>query len=289
MHPNWWAARAKPGEPGRPKEGLLRVVRRWVAPAVRLLYRPKLEGTENLPKQGPYMLVANHSGGMGAAEVASFAIMYLEEVGIDRPLAGMAHPFGFSIWPISPLIKGIGAIPSTHDAARETLREGIPVLVFPGGDYEACRPVWQAGKVTFAGRKGFLRLAREAKVPIVPMGIRGSHFTVPILWRSELILAWLFVIPRVVGVKRFPVTLLGLLGAVALGFLGPVVGLPLTALFIWFWLASPWPFLPIVPATIRIRIGKPIPPERLFDEGMKLADAYETVEAAVQELVSRPI
>lgn len=286
MHPNWWAARARTSEPGRPNEALWRFARRWVAPLVRLYYRPTLVGTENLPTRGPFMLVANHSGGMGAAEIVSFAILYLEKLGVDRPLAGMAHPFAFSIWPIYPLIRGVGAIPSTSEAVRETLSKEIPVLVFPGGDYEACRPIWQAGRVTFAQRKGFLKLAREAQVPIVPMGITGSHFTTPILWRSERLLAWLLVVPRVIGVKRFPLTLLGLLGAVGIGLLGPTVGWFLTVLFIWLWLASPLPFIPFVPTTIRMQIGSPIPPEQLFDEAdVDLENAYEAVESAVQRLM----
>ena len=252
------------------------------------MYRPELEGIENLPENSPYMLVANHSAGMGAAEVFSFALLYLEEVGIDRPLAGMAHPFGFSIWPISAGIKSVGAIPSTSESVLETLGQGIPILLFPGGDYESCRPIWQANKVTFAGRKGFLKLAREAQVPIVPMGIRGAHYTAPILWRSEWLLPWLLILPRVIGIKRFPLSLFGLVGAVAIACLGPIAGWPLTAFLIWFWLGSPYPFLPIVPAKIRMKIGAPIPPEELFDEDdTELVEAYERVEAAVQEQVRR--
>jgi 1-acyl-sn-glycerol-3-phosphate acyltransferase len=55
------------------------------------------------------------------------------------------------------------------------------VLIFPGGDHEAFRPVWQAYRVDMANRKGFLRIARRAWVPIVPLGIRGSQFALPIL------------------------------------------------------------------------------------------------------------
>ena len=286
MHPNWWAARAKTREPGKPDENLLRFVRRWLAPVVRLMHRPKLDGLDNLPERGPFMLVANHSGGMGASEIASFAILYLEKMGVDRPLAGMAHPFGFSIWPISSIIRGLGSIPSTYEAVRETLAKGVPVLLFPGGDYESTRPIWQAKKVMFAGRKGFLKLARDARVPIIPMGIRGSHYSAPILWRSERLLAWLLILPRVLGVKRYPLTLLGMAGAVAIGCLSSTLSWPVTALLIWLWLASPFPFVPIIPATVRIRIGRPIPPEDLFAGGADLSEPYKRVEAAVQDIVA---
>ena len=162
------------------------------------------------------------------------------------------------------------------------------MLVFPGGDFEACRPIWQANRVQFAGRKGFLKLARGAQVPIVPMGIRGSHYTVPILWRSQRLLAWLLVIPRVFGIKRFPLTLLGVIGALTIPLaLGPSISWPLMALVIWAWLASPFSLIPIVPASIRIRIGRPIAPEELFArDDDDLDEAYNRVVSAVQDLVT---
>ena len=161
------------------------------------------------------------------------------------------------------------------------------MLVFPGGDYEATRPIWQAHTVMFAGRRGFLRIARRLQVPIVPMGIRGSHYSLPILWRSRT-LAWLAVIPRLVGVKRFPMTLSGLLGALAIAlFVGPSYGWVLALVLAWAWLASPLPLLPWVPSTIRLRIGTPIPPAELFhDDDDELDRAYGRVESAVQQLVT---
>lgn len=54
----------------------------------------------------------------------------------------------------------------------------------------------------FGGRTGFLKIGREAGVPIVPMGIRGSHMTGPVLVRSTQ-LATLLLLPRVMGQKRW--------------------------------------------------------------------------------------
>ena len=42
------------------------------------------------------------------------------------------------------------------------------MLVYPGGDYEVHRPSWERNRVDFGGRKGFIRLAIEQDVPIVP-------------------------------------------------------------------------------------------------------------------------
>ena len=64
---------ARLGDPGRPTETLVWFVRRVLGPMVKLLFRPKLEGIENLP-EGPFVLAANHGAGYGAADIFSFAI-----------------------------------------------------------------------------------------------------------------------------------------------------------------------------------------------------------------------
>jgi hypothetical protein len=53
------------------------------------------------------------------------------------------------------------------------------------------------------------------------------------------------------------------------------------------WLQSPFIFLPVVPSTIRMRIGEPIAPEELFDGGDDdaLRRALARVQAEVQRLV----
>lgn len=270
--------------PGRPSPALLRVARA-LTPLVSLAFRPRLEGLEHLPQRGPFMLVANHSGGLAIAEILSFAARYLERFGDSRPLAGFAHEKGFRIPVLSTVLAHVGAVPSTYAAAEEALARGVPLLVFPGGDHEAFRPIWQASRVDFGGRKGFLKIAMRAGVPIVPMGIRGSHYTVPILWRSRWVLPYALVVPRLIGVKRWPVTLLTVLVVVAIAA-GLDVAWYVRALLSWGFAVSALSFMPIVPATIRMRIGPPLSPESLFsDEDASLDRALATVERAVQRLV----
>ena len=50
----------------------------------------------------------------------------------------------------------LGAIPSTYDAALGALSQGVPVLVFPGGDIDATRPVWRARRVDFGGSTAYI-------------------------------------------------------------------------------------------------------------------------------------
>ena len=155
---------------GQRSERVKRFLRLWVRPVVRLLFRPEVHGVENLPAEGPYMLVANHSAGMGLAEIASIAGLLGPFMG-DRPMAAFVHPINYTN-PVTTWIQdGLGSIPSTYDAADEALKSGVSLLVFPGGDHETLRPFWQANRVDFGGRRGFLHIARRSQVAVVPMGI----------------------------------------------------------------------------------------------------------------------
>jgi len=79
------------------------------------------------------------------------------------------------------------------------------VLVYPGGDWEVHRPSWQTGKVEFAGRKGFIKLALEAKVPIVPLVAIGGQETALFLSRGER-LAKALGLDRMFRLKVLPIS-----------------------------------------------------------------------------------
>ncbi len=271
--------------PGRVRRGAAAVIRWLVSPLVRLCFRPTLEGTEHLPTDTPYLLVANHSAGVGAAEIASIASLWLQRFGTTRPLAGFALPLGFAVWPISAIHRSIGTIPSTYPAAYDALAQGVPILVFPGGDHESLKPVWQNHRVDFDGRVGFLRIARDAGVPVVPLGIRNGALTAPILLRSRW-LATVLLLPRLMGQKRWGLSLLGVSVAALLAIALPFGPIP-TALAIWLWLGSPFVFLPILPATLRLRIGAPMAPAELFPAAGEdaLDTAREQVERTIEALV----
>jgi 1-acyl-sn-glycerol-3-phosphate acyltransferase len=255
-------------------------------PLVRLLFRPSLQGCEHLP-EGPFLVVANHSGG-GYSELSSLAWLWQQRFGDSRPVAAMAAPPVFLIPGGGMLLGSLGAVPATYRHAEAAFASGASVLVFPGGDFDCFRPIWQANKVDFNGRKGYLRLARKAGVPVVPLGIHGSHYTAPVLWRSR-VLPWLLLLPRLLfGVKRLPVTVVGLIGAAAIVALaGPTIGTPLAVAAGLLWLTSPLAFMiPVVPWTITLRFGPALHPSELFTaEDPELDAASERVLAEVQRLV----
>jgi hypothetical protein len=136
----------------------------------------------------------------------------------------------------------------------------------------------------FAGRRGFLKIAREARVPIVPMGIQGSHYTAPTVGRSRL-LPYLLIRPKLLGLNLYPLTVLAVIGAL-LALMLPF-SLPVRVLLAWAWIGSLPALMPWIPWRICYRIGKPIAATELFVTGSEdeLALAYQRVESSVQALV----
>jgi 1-acyl-sn-glycerol-3-phosphate acyltransferase len=86
------------------------------------------------------------------------------------------------------------------------LDSGAALLVYPGGDYEVHRPSWDRNRVDFGGRTGFLRLALEQDVPIVPVVSIGGQETALFLSRGER-LAKLFALDRMFRLKVLPISL----------------------------------------------------------------------------------
>lgn len=238
-----------------------------VYPVVRVLHRASIAGVENLPP-GPYLLVGNHPPCVGSGEFLSLMALWAHRFGASRPLAGYTHIAAHRVPPLPWLFRQIGAIPSTYEAAEAALAAGVPIAMFPGGDHEAFQPFWKPG-VDFDRREGFLRIARKAGVPIVPFAITGQ--SAPVLVRAR-ILAWLAIWPRALGVKRYGITALAVMGAVVLLTRLPLA-LPWRCLAAYLWMASPFALASWIPTRTRIRIGKPL------DPGVSTRDVERAIEA----------
>lgn len=280
-----WADRARLGQCGRLSASMAWLMRWMVIPWARVWFRPRLDGLEHLP-EGPCLLVANHNGGGGGEMFCLAALWYGHFLRGERPITGLAHPAAFFFPGVAWALRGLGAIPATYRHALDALASGVPVLVFPGGAHEAIRPLWQARRVDFGEHRGYLRIARQAGVPIVPVGIWGSHHATPILWRSRL-LPWLLVAPRLFGFRTWAISVLGLVGLAVLAALSPWLTWWVTLLLAGAWLSSPFPFLPWLPWTVRVRLGPPLHPQDLFDPvaDPDLRLATRRVEDSVQRIV----
>jgi 1-acyl-sn-glycerol-3-phosphate acyltransferase len=149
-----------------------------------LYFRAEVRGLGNVPEEGPVLLVGNHSGGNLTPDTGVFTLAFSTYFGVERPFYQLAHNLVLSMPGLSFLRK-YGTVAASHENARKALQAGAAVLVYPGGDYEVHRPSWEGAQVDFGGRKGFLRLALDAGVPIVPVVSIGGQETSLFLSRGE--------------------------------------------------------------------------------------------------------
>jgi 1-acyl-sn-glycerol-3-phosphate acyltransferase len=170
-----------------------------------LWFRGEVRGLGNVPEEGPVLLIGNHSGGNLTPDTIVFTLAFSTYFGVERPFHQLAHNLVLSLPGLSYLRK-YGTVAASPENARTALRAGAAVLVYPGGDYEVHRPSWERHRIDFAGRRGFVRLAIEEDVPIVPVVAVGGQETALFLGRGER-LARLLGLDRLLRLKVLPVSL----------------------------------------------------------------------------------
>jgi 1-acyl-sn-glycerol-3-phosphate acyltransferase len=157
-------------------------------------------------------------------------------------------------------LRKFGTVAASPKNAETALSSGAALLVYPGGDYEVHRPSWESGKVDFGGRKGFIRLALEQGVPLVPVVSIGGQETALFLSRGE----WL---ARALGLDRaFRLKVLPISFALPWGLnIGDMLG-----------------HIPL-PAKITIEVLPPIDLRKEFGPEPDLDEVYDHVLRQMQE------
>jgi 1-acyl-sn-glycerol-3-phosphate acyltransferase len=170
-----------------------------------LWFRGEVRGLGNVPEEGAVLLVGNHSGGNMSPDSLVFTLAFSTYFGVERRFHQLAHNLVLSM-PGLGFLRKYGAVAASPENAAQALASGAALLVYPGGDVEVHRPTWQGNTVNFDGRRGFVRLALEHDVPIVPVVSIGGQETALFLGRGEG-LAKLLQLDRLFRLKVLPISL----------------------------------------------------------------------------------
>lgn len=149
-----------------------------------LYWRGEVRGLERIPAEGSVLLVGNHSGGNLTPDTGVFTLAFNTYFGVERRFYQLAHNLVVSA-PGLGWLRKFGTVAASPANANQALDSGAALLVYPGGDYEVHRPSWEGARVDFGGRKGFIRLALDKDVPIVPVVSVGGQETALFLTRGE--------------------------------------------------------------------------------------------------------
>ncbi len=146
-------------------------------------FRPTYIGLENIPAQGPALLVGNH-GIMGFDAAFIFLGVYDATGRMPRGLGDyhlFLDPISRKIWP------RLGAMTGTQENAVRFLEAGYLVNVYPGGARDAMKGPEGRYKLHWEKSYGFIEVAMKTGVPIIlHMGI-GTDDTYRILGRIRLL------------------------------------------------------------------------------------------------------
>jgi 1-acyl-sn-glycerol-3-phosphate acyltransferase len=140
-------------------------------PVLKLLYRLEASGIENLPKEGGYVLAANHTSNLdpwplGLPLFPKHQLHFMGKSELFNPVLG-------------PLLRAAGAFPVRRgerdaeaiETAVRLCKEGELVAMFPEGTR---REKGLRKKFEHRPRSGSARIALAAGVPLVPAAIKGT-------------------------------------------------------------------------------------------------------------------
>jgi 1-acyl-sn-glycerol-3-phosphate acyltransferase len=144
-----------------------------------------VQGFENLPEDGPMLIVGNHSGGTLVPDVSVFIASWYRARGVGSPLMPLAFDAMSGLPGVGRAARRAGAMPANRENASAALATGAAVLVYPGGDHDAYRPWRDRNRIDFADRKGFVKLALRSQVPVIPLVGHGAHESIFVIARGD--------------------------------------------------------------------------------------------------------
>jgi 1-acyl-sn-glycerol-3-phosphate acyltransferase len=260
---------------------LIRKLRPFFNVVYHKYFRASIVGLENIPEDGPVLLVVNHSG-LGVFEIALWTHGWYEYFGEKRELIHLAHDTLMRI--AGRFLSRLGFVAASRESAQVNLRAGKVVIVAPGGDVECTRPFWEHYKVTLGERKGFVKMVLELDVPVVPMVTVGTHHHYMILY-SGCWISRLLGLDKRLRITRIPIwpTLVLFGGVMILAVLRRVSP-------VWVPLAFCTAILPL-PTKMQARLGPPIHLKESIDQirssGSPVEAGFELIRNAMQGMMDQ--
>jgi 1-acyl-sn-glycerol-3-phosphate acyltransferase len=256
----WMAERAGEWDlAGQDEDTMQRQKFLWNA-LVDYWFRMELDGWEHLPPS-PVLLVGIHSGAPFVWDAWTVGVQWWRRFGQERPLHGTAHDALMAIPVIGRYFRAMGVLPAAPDSIATALAEGRDVALWPGGEVDSLRPWVERDRANLAGRKGFVKMAIRAGVPIVPIATVGGADAMPVLMRGDR-LSRVLKLDKLLRVKVFPLA----------------ISLP------WGIAPAALPQLPL-PAKIRTRFMPAVEldsdPDRADDQAY-VDQKYDEVQSSIQ-------
>ena len=148
-------------------------------PAFSVFVKLELEGEENLPEEGAFVLAPNHYSELDPLAVA-IAVYHLgraprflaKESLFTSKLTGWAFR-GMGMVPVSRS-SGSRAAKQTIEAAEHLAEHGHGVIVYPEGSLTRDPDMWP-----MRGKTGAVRLAFAGGIPLIPMAHWGVQEVLP--------------------------------------------------------------------------------------------------------------
>ncbi|MBO3083905.1 lysophospholipid acyltransferase family protein [Cellulomonas fengjieae] len=150
-----------------------RNVARIVRPVLGAMTRPDWSGTENFPREGGFIVAANHMTNIDPLTFAHF----LWDNGVAPKVLAKASLFSVPV--LGQVLRATGQIPVFRNtasagesltAAVTAIQDGDVVAVFPEGTLTRDPDLWP-----MVGKTGIARLALTTQAPVIPVAQWGPQ------------------------------------------------------------------------------------------------------------------
>jgi 1-acyl-sn-glycerol-3-phosphate acyltransferase len=174
-------------------------------PLMDYWFRMEIDGFDKLPEP-PALLIGIHSGAPFVWDAWTVGIQWWRHFGNERVLHGTAHDALMATPGVGDYFRKMGVLPAAPDSIAAALAAGRDVALWPGGEIDSLRPWVKRDEAVLAGRTGFIRMAIQAGVPIVPIATVGGPDSMPVIASGKR-LARVLQLDKVARLKMFPIAL----------------------------------------------------------------------------------